>query len=103
MSMVSMKTEDDGDATVPGGYDCCPCIYLNDDQVEALGIKGMPPPGTVFTLQCRAVVTSVTARAEESDEKAKEGGAPDVNLSLKITDMSASRAGGDSASMLYGG
>lgn len=32
-----------------------------------------------------------------------EGNKPDVNLSLKITDMAASRAGGDAASMLYGG
>jgi hypothetical protein len=99
--MVSMKTEA-GVAEAPS-YDCCPCIYLNDDQVEALGIKGLPAPGTVFTLQCRAVVESITARAEEADEKAAEGGKPDVSLSLKITDMAASRSGGDTASMLYGG
>lgn len=103
MQMVSMKTGDHEPSCTVGEYDPSPCIYLNDDQVEALGIKGMPPPGTVFTLQCRAVVTSVTARAEEGGEKAAEGDAPDVNLSLKITDMAASRAGGDTASMLYGG
>ena len=51
----------------------------------------------------KAVVESVTARAEEADEKATEGSAPDVSLSLKITDMAASRSGGDAASMLYGG
>ena len=102
MSMVSMKTRPEPD-DAPSGYDCCPCLYLNDDQVEALGIKGMPPPGTVFTLQCRAVVERVSAEAEEADEKATEGSAPDVSLSLKITDMAASRSGGDAASMLYGG
>ena len=103
MSMVSLKTSLESMEQPIPSYDCCPCIYLNDDQVEALGIKGMPPPGTVFMLQCKAVVESVTARAEAADEKATEGSAPDVSLSLKITDMAASRSGGDAASMLYGG
>lgn len=103
MPMVSLKTSAEPDDVAPSGYDDRPCIHLNDDQVEALGITGMPAPGTVFMLQCRAVVERVTAEAEEADEKVAEGGAPDVSLSLKITDMAASRSGGDAASMLYGG
>ena len=103
MQMVSMNIKPEADDAVPEGYDSRPCLYLNDDQVEALGIKGMPAPGTVFTLQCRAVVTRVTAEAEEADEVAKEGNAPDVNLTLCITDMGASLSGADAASMLYGG
>ena len=105
MKMASMNTGDDY-AVSPSMPDCCPCLYLNDDQVEALGIKGMPPPGTVFTIQARAVVTSVTARAEEADEAATEGTKPDVSLSLKITDMGASAAStsdAERATMLYGG
>lgn len=101
MALVSMNVKGDADEAMPEGFDCCPCIYLNDDQVEALGIKGMPAPGVVFTLQCRAVVTRVTAEAEEADEVAKEGNAPDVSLSLKITDMAATRSEAAPSSVLY--
>lgn len=105
MQMVSMKTDEDSEVA-PATYDCCPCIYLNDDQVEALGIKGMPLPGTVFMIQARAVVTSVSAHAEEADEVATEGTEPDVSLSLKITDMGltpAKTSDTERATLLYGG
>lgn len=105
MQLVSMNIKDD-DASVSSDYDPSPCIYLTDDQVEALGINGMPPPGTVFTLQARAVVTSVTASAEEPDEVAEEGNAPDVSLSLRLTDIGLGGAKADSAktaTVLYGG
>ena len=103
MALVSMNVKGDGEdlAQPAGEYDPSPTIYLNDDQVEALGIKGMPEPGTVFTLQCRAVVTRMSAEGEEPEEVASEGNAPDVSLTLKITDMAASRAGA-AATLLYG-
>lgn len=104
MKMVSMDTGDD-DAPQVASYDCCPCIYLNDDQVEALGIQGMPAPGTVFMLQARAVVTRVTAEAEEAEEVAAEGNKPDVCMTLKIAEMGVTPAGvsdGERATLLYG-
>jgi len=100
--MISMNIKsDDGPVSE---YDASPCIYLNDDQVEALGIKGMPAPGTVFKLVCRAVVKQVSATAEEADETATEGNAPDVSLTLCITDMEASQGkdSGELATALYG-
>lgn len=106
MQMVSMKGEQGESYEAPAMPDCCPCIYLNDDQVEALGIKGMPAPGTVFMVQARAVVTSVTARAEEAEETATEGTKPDVSLSLKLVEMGATPASvsdTERATMLYGG
>lgn len=102
MQMVSMKVDDDGLARAPD-YDCCPCIYLNAEQVEALGIKGMPEPGTVFLVQAHAVVTSMTASAEQDDEEKAEGKSTDVSLSLKLVEMAAQPAGADRASVLYGG
>lgn len=97
--MVSLKVEREDDAP---SYDCCPVIYLNDDQVEALGIQGLPMPGTEFRLVCRAVVQHVTASGEEPEEG--EGDKPDVSLSLKITDMEATpQAGASMAERLYGG
>ena len=101
MPMVSLKTESEGPEVA--SYDCCPVIYLNDDQVEALGIQGLPMPGTEFRLVCRAVVQHVTASGEEA-EPGEEGEKPDVSLSLKITDMEATpQPGGSMADRLYGG
>jgi hypothetical protein len=98
--MISMNTKPDESMAE---YDCCPTIYLNDDQVEALGIKGMPAPGTVMMLTARVVVTRVTAEAEEPDEAAAEGRAPDISLSLKITDMEVTKQNSsqDIADALY--
>lgn len=103
MKLVAMNIKDD-DGMDSKEYDGSPCVYLNDDQVEALGIKNMPAPGTVFTLQARAVVRSVTATAEEPDEVAAEGKGPDISLTLCLTDIGiepTSSAG--TASALYGG
>lgn len=100
MQMVSMTIKPEADDVVPMDYDSRPKLYLSDDQVEALGITGVPLPGTVFTLQCRAVVERVTAEGEEPGEG--EGSKPDVSLCLCITDMGAAQAGKTAASMLYG-
>ena len=89
MTPLNIKSDD---GVYPEDYDASPCIYLSDDQVEALGIKGMPAPGTVFMLRCRAVVQRVTAEAEEAEEVAAGGNAPDVSLELRITDMEATTA-----------
>lgn len=106
MNMVNMKdVGSDSDYAMPTAMDCCPCIYLSTEQTEALGIKGMPAPGTVFMLQARAVVTSMTATAEESDEVAKEGAAPDISVSLKLVEMGVSpqsTSDTERASVLYG-
>ena len=98
-----MNVKEDDAVTQMGEYDPSPCIYLTDDQVEALGITGMPAPGTVMMMTARVVVTRVTAEAEESEELEKEGNKPDVSLSLKITDMEVTRqnSSDDIASALY--
>jgi hypothetical protein len=84
--MVSMNIKSD-DAVESAEYDPSPCIYLNDDQVEALGITTMPAPGTTFTMTARVVVRSVTATAEEPEEVAAEGTAPDISLTLCVAEM----------------
>lgn len=102
MADMNIKSDE-----MAGEYNACPCIYLNDDQVEALGIKEPPAPGTTYVLRVVAVATRVTAEAEEPDEVATEGNAPDVSLELRLTDIeiqsnSAVRQG-QAATMLYGG
>ena len=102
MPLASMNVKEDSPEAV-SEYDPSPCIYLNDDQVEALGIKGMPAPGTVMMTTARVVVTRVSAEAEEAEEVAEEGKAPDVSLSLKITDMEVTKqnSSDDIANSLY--
>ena len=102
MPSMNIKTTDA--CIVEGGeYNSCPCIYLNDEQCEALGITEAPAPGTVYMLKVRAVATRVTAEVEESSEKAAEGNKPDVSLTWQLTDIEIVQGGGkDTASMLYG-
>jgi hypothetical protein len=102
--MVNMNIKSDDSATVgPGDYNASPTIYLSDDQCEALGITTAPAPGTVYMLKVRAVATRVTAEAEKTDEAKTEGNAPDISLTLQLTDMEIVNGGGkDTASMLYG-
>ena len=101
--MVSMNIKGDQDCAPMGEYNNSPTIYLTDDQCEALGITSAPEPGTVYMLKVRAVATRVTAEMEESDEVATEGDAPDISLTLLLTDMEIVQGGGKStASMLYG-
>jgi len=86
-------------------YNSAPCIYLSDDQVEALGIKEPPKPGTTFQLKCVAVATSVTSEMEEADEVATEGNAPDVRMTLRLEEIEIVGGGttqAKAATVLYG-
>ena len=102
--MISMDIKDDDSMAMSSvGMDYCPTIYLNCEQCEALGITGMPAPGTVYMLRVKAVVKRVTAEAEEAGEVATEGSAPDVSLTLSLTDMEITQGGGkEVSSLLYG-
>lgn len=102
MNLVDMtQVGSDSDCCRPVGCDGSPCIYLSSDQCEALGITGMPAPGTVFQLEARAMVTSMTASAEDPSEG--EGDAPDISVSLKLVALGVAPDGGASAAqVLYG-
>ena len=107
MKLVSMKREPDEGAEATAGADDTPYGYglvlrLDDDQCEALGIKSPPAPGTVYMVQARAFVQSVSIEAEEASEVGAEGNAPDVMMSLQITDMSLDPQGRSVAASLYG-
>lgn len=83
---------------------CSPTVWLSEEQCEVLGITTAPPAGTVYMLQVRAVATSVTQTVEEADEVGEEGNAPDVRLTLQLTDIEITGNGGgpSAASVLYG-
>lgn len=100
--MTSMNIKSDNPVAAYSEYDSSPCIYLSDDQVEALGITSPPAPGKVYHLRVIAVATSVTARMEESDEKSTEGDKPDVSLQLRLTDIEIIDSGESIADSLYG-
>lgn len=99
-----MNVKAEGPSTMAtDDYDCSPSVYLNTEQVEALGIKGMPAPGTVMRMLARVVVMRVSAEAEDPGEAPTEGGAPDVCLTFKLTDMEITQpsTASDIASALY--
>lgn len=100
--MTSMNIKSSYGDSAPAGYDNSPTIYLSCDQCEALGITKAPEPGTVYMLKVRAVAKRVTAEVEESSEVATEGDAPDISLTLVLTDIEISNGGGGTATMLYG-
>ena len=104
MTITSMKTS---------GDNCSPCcesneygyglrINLTEDQVEALGLNANPPKaGAKVGIRGLAFVCSVEQRVD-GDE-----GDVDVCLSIQITDLEVTPAGGSStnetaATMLYG-
>lgn len=95
MAMTSLNVKPD-DVESATEYDPCPCIYLNEDQVEALGITTPPAAGTRVKLTCMAVFQSVTQRAMDED------GDKDISLALKITDMEVGSTSTGKASTLYG-
>ena len=87
MNLVNMKVDMTSEVC------CAPCpesaypyglrIYLNDDQCEALGIKGAISAGTQITIMARATVV----RCTESTEVDGDDTGNDISLDLQITDM----------------
>jgi hypothetical protein len=100
--MTAMNIKSEGNEVPSPDYDCSPTIWLNDDQCEALGITSPPAPGKVYHMKVVAVATSVTAELEEADEASTEGSAPDVRLTLKLTDIEIVDSRKSIAASLYG-
>lgn len=98
MTAMNIKSDD----VASSDYNTAPCIYLSDDQVEALGITTPPAPGTTYVLRVQATAVSVTAEVEEADEAKAEGSAPDVRMTLRLDDIEVVGASKDAASALYG-
>ncbi|WP_369952275.1 capsid staple protein [Ralstonia syzygii] len=101
--MVSMKREADDLAYsewTPAAYPCGLCLYLDEEQCEALGIDKALKAGTQVTLQAKAIITSATESLErDGDDKGS-----DVSLSLQITDLGVTVQGvlRNAADVLYG-
>jgi len=100
MGMVSMKTGDRMNeccaiADNPYGYGLC--IYLNEEQVEALGLgKNPPAAGSTVSLRAIAKVVQVTQEADPGEEVAEGESASDVDVELRfqITDLEVMPQGG---------
>jgi hypothetical protein len=96
--MVSMKMEtEEGVRCSPPAYGYGLCLYLNDDQCEALGIKKALEAGSTVNITAKAVVT----RSTQSVEADGDDTGPDYSLELQITDMELRQSGGSTASRLY--
>lgn len=106
MGLVSMNIKReprDGEAAPSGDYDRRPCIYLDDDQCEALGFSAnnLPKPGTVMSAEVRLVVSAVSARQEMPGE-GESLDKPDVTLTLCVDAIGFTDTGKSAAATLYG-
>lgn len=103
MKLVSMKREghDAPEAYSAPNYGGGLCLYLDENQCEALGLKSALKPGTQVTLKAQAVVTTSSASLERDGDDA----GPDLSLHLQITDMGVEVNGmlRNAAQVLYGG
>ena len=97
--MISLKKtpEDQGEGAIPDSlYGYGTCINLDDAQVKALGVQGLPI-GTRVKVTAFAVVKNLNLELEEGEEGA-------VYMGLQLTDMEVSKAStvsDDSVSAMY--
>ena len=80
-NMVSMNIApeyNDG----PYEPDYCPCVYLTEEQCDALGIDKALDAGTVIGMTIRGVVTRSTSSVDSEDDADD----PDVSMCVQITD-----------------
>ena len=92
MSLTSMNVQSDDCCRPSGEYDASPCVYLTEEQCEALGLTQPPAAGTTVMVSARAVFQSVTQRAEGDD-------GPTICATLKLTDMELGAVGAGGASL----
>lgn len=118
MPMVNLAQSDPSELEEykPSRYGHGTCLYLTEEQVEALGLAKDPPKaGQTVGIRGVAKVVRVTsmAEADEASAAGEEGeseGEVEVSLELQITDMEVTREGQSAtggmdaaAAMLYGG
>jgi hypothetical protein len=56
------------------------CINLDDDQMEKLGLTGLPAVGAEIHIVAKATVTSTSSNARQDGES-------EASMSVQITDM----------------
>lgn len=103
MVNMNIKSNDSG-CCGSSDYNASPTVWLSEEQCAALGITTAPAAGTAYMLKVRAVATTVTTEVESNSEGG-EGGAPDIRLTLQLTDMEIVAGAGEPsiATVLYGG
>ena len=96
MKLVSMKKAEQNDtAPDPDDYGYGLMLYLDDDQLQALGLAALPDVGTVMDIQAKAVVMRIV---QENDGEGAE-----KRLNLQITDLGVQKTDQRTAAdKLYG-
>ena len=103
MKLTSLKNAGDVDYCTPytpPNYSGGLCLWLSEDQCEALGITKALAAGTQVKIQAVGIVTTCT----ESVERDGDDAGPDISLSIQITDMGLEAVGKvrNAAEVLYG-
>ena len=104
MKLANLKNAADVDYATPYTPPAYPggvCIYLSEEQCEAMGIAKALRAGTQVRIQALGIVTTCS----ESLERDGDDKGPDISLSVQITDMGLEPQGvvRDAAAKLYGG
>lgn len=104
MKLTSIKNAADVDYATPytpPNYPGGLCLYLTEEQCEALGITKTLRAGTQVRIQALGIVTTCSEALERDGDDA----GPDISLSVQITDMGIEAQGvvRNAAKMLYGG
>ena len=110
MKLIDLKTEAPRDVPMPMGqepyYPYGTCLTLDQDQLEALGLTELPPAGSAFTLEAKAIV-----RRSSTEDPDVDGDVDSACVELQIThlglegedDKSRSTRAKAKAAKLYGG
>jgi hypothetical protein len=86
--MINLKSEPkakDADAAMYPEYEqpAYPyglCLCLDSETLDKLGMKALPPVGTVFNIAAKVVVTSVREQQDADGSKSR-------GVDLQVTDM----------------
>ena len=102
MKLVSLEREEEDESTSP--MYPAPTLYLDMETLEALGFTELPPAGSSFNIEARAIVRRASTEDPDAD-----GDVDHATLELQITELGLEQQGGQMASRakaaakLYGG
>jgi hypothetical protein len=101
--MINLAREDESKTMTsypPPVYPSGMCIYLSDEECEAIGLTAPLPPGTEVNITAKGIVVSSSASVDND----ADGGEDEVTMSIQITDIDLKENGKlqNAAAMLYG-
>lgn len=105
MKLAHLKREHEPVGAEPvgmGDYPMGCCLHLSEEELDALGFEELPPAGTSFNIEARAVVVS-----SGTDDPDADGDIDHAHVRLQVTHLGLGEEGGKKAAKnartMYGG